>query len=267
VTNSRNPYRLKPPFSVAFSGGASSGFMLYKILDAYDFKLPNESAVLFANTGLEHEKTLDFVKEIDERWNVGIVWLEYQEGTRFKVVNYETASRQGEPFSDLVRSKNCLPTPVARICTSNLKMRAMIHYLKSLGWEEWDNAIGLRADEPRRALRIKGDYACETPVCPMYEAGHTLEDVERFWEDQEFRLEIPRWKGNCVGCFLKSRGRIEMVAEEEPDALRWWVEIEKELGINFRLDRPSYENLVTQVTIQGRLFDDDGSTMPCSCTD
>jgi 3'-phosphoadenosine 5'-phosphosulfate sulfotransferase (PAPS reductase)/FAD synthetase len=267
MTNSRNPYRIEPPFSVAFSGGASSAFMLHQIIDAWEGKLPEGSAVLFANTGLEHEKTLEFVREVDRRWSVGIVWLEYDEQDRFRVVNFQTASRNGEPFSSLVRQKNCLPTPVARFCTSNLKMRAMIHYLKSIGWIEWDNAIGLRADEPRRAQRIKADYACETPICPMYEAGHTLEDVERFWESQDFRLEIPRWLGNCCGCFLKSRGRIEMVAEQHPELLRWWSTTEQELGIPFRLDRPSYENILTQVSIQGRLFDDDGSTMPCSCTE
>jgi len=262
-----NHYKIDTPFSVAFSGGATSGFMLRKILDAYGGTMPNDSRVMFANTGLEHEKTLEFVKEVGERWAVDIIWLEYDPDKRFKVVDFETASRDGEPFEAMIKKKNLLPTPVARVCTSNLKMRAMIHYLKSIGWESWENAIGLRADEPRRATRIKGDYACEEPVCPMYHAGDDLQTVEKFWEEQDFKLGIPRWKGNCVGCFLKSRGRLEMVAEEEPEHMKWWKRMEDDLGIPFRRDRPSYGQLIQQVTVQGRLFEDDGSSLPCNCTD
>lgn len=262
-----NPYLITQPFSVSFSGGASSAFMLRKILDAFGGSMPKDSRVLFANTGLEHDKTLDFVKECSERWGVDVVWLEYVPGDKFKIVNYETASRDGTPFQNLLDDRGFPPNPVARFCTSNLKMRAMSAYLKSIPWEDWDAAIGLRADEPRRATRIKGDCAAETPVCPMYHAGHTLNDVDSFWEDQDFRLEIPRWMGNCVGCFLKSRGRLEMVAEAEPHQLDWWAKAEKKMGKVFRLDRPSYENLLVQVSIQGKLFEDDGSTIPCNCTE
>ena len=73
--------------------------------------------------------------------------------------------------------------------------------------------------------------------------------------------------GNCVGCFLKSRGRLEMVAEAEPHQLDWRAKAEEKMGKTFRIDRPSYTNLLTQVSIQGKLFEDDGSTIPCNCTE
>lgn len=264
---SRNHYRLEPPFSVSFSGGESSAFMLRKILDAWGGRLPADGLVLFANTGLEHPKTLEFVQRVEKEWNVLIRWIEYDAEHRFKLVEPETASRNGEPFDALIGKKEYLPTPVARVCTVNLKMRAMAAYLMSLGWDDWDAAVGLRADEPKRAQRIKPDNSRETPVCPMYLSGHSLDDVEQFWSSHPWRLEIPRWMGNCCGCFLKSRGRIEMVAEEEPEQLHWWAKTEQETGKRFRLDRPGYASLLEQVTIQGRLFDDDGSTQSCRCTD
>ncbi len=37
-----NPYRIETPFIVSFSGGATSGFMLRKILDAYEGELPGD---------------------------------------------------------------------------------------------------------------------------------------------------------------------------------------------------------------------------------
>ncbi len=261
-----NPYRIETPFIVSFSGGATSGFMLRKILDAYGGELPDDARVVFCNTGLEHSKTLDFVHEIESRW-CAVDWVEYCPENRFKVVNYESASREGEPFSALLEARGYPPTPVARICTTNLKIRASASYLKCLGWSEWDNAIGLRADEPHRVHRMKPDCKAETPVMPMYHAGHTLHDVDEWWSDQPFKLEIPRWMGNCCGCYLKSRGRLEMVASEDPKHLEWWAREEEKLGKPFRIDRPGYRSIQLQVINQGRLFEDDGSTMPCTCTE
>jgi 3'-phosphoadenosine 5'-phosphosulfate sulfotransferase (PAPS reductase)/FAD synthetase len=265
VTAVSNPYKLETPFIVSFSGGATSGFMLRKIIDAWGGKLPEESRVVFANTGLEHEKTLDFVHEVEKRWTP-VTWVEYCPDKKYKVVNYETASRKGEPFSVLIEKKKYLPNPVARICTVNLKIRASAAYCVDQGFEYWENAIGLRYDEPHRVHRMKGDRAAESPICPMYHAQHSLDDVEAFWEEQEFKLGIPRWMGNCVGCYLKSRGRIEMVAEHEPEQLDWWAKEEEKIGQTFRKDR-TFRGIQLQVLQQGRLFDDDGSSIPCNCTD
>jgi 3'-phosphoadenosine 5'-phosphosulfate sulfotransferase (PAPS reductase)/FAD synthetase len=59
---------------ISFSGGETSGFMLWWLLNnkshEYDFK------VVFANTGRENEATLDFVKKCGEQFGVEIVWIE-----------------------------------------------------------------------------------------------------------------------------------------------------------------------------------------------
>lgn len=261
-----DPYKMEAPFVVSFSGGSTSGFMLRKILDAHGGALPAGAEVIFNNTGLEHPKTLDFVNEVQSRW-CPVTWLEFCPEKKFRVVSYETASRKGEPFTAMIKWRGYLPTPVARICTVNLKIRCSAAYLLDQGWSQWENAMGLRYDEPHRVHRMKGDRKAETTVCPMYHAKHSLEDVDSFWDNQEFRLGIPRWLGNCCGCFLKSRGRIEMVAEHDPDLFSWWIETERLIGAPFRIDRPSYKSLLQQVTVQGRLFDDDGTTQPCSCCD
>ena len=43
--------------------------MLYHILEHYDDRLPEESAVLFCNTGKECPETLDFVRQCAAAWN------------------------------------------------------------------------------------------------------------------------------------------------------------------------------------------------------
>jgi len=45
----KNPYKIEGPALISFSGGRTSGYMLYKILEAYDGKLPNDIHVVFAN--------------------------------------------------------------------------------------------------------------------------------------------------------------------------------------------------------------------------
>jgi len=277
----RNPYRIEGPALINVSGGRTSGFMLHKVLEAYDGKLPDDVIPVFCNTGLEHPKTYDFLRDIETNWRP-LVWLEYQrvnDEHSFKVVNYETASRNGEPFADLIKAKGSLPNPQQRFCTSELKIRTGKRFCRSLGWDSWTCSIGLRADEPRRVAKIKGDTAAEEIECPMYAAGHDVTHVLEFWKNNNFDLQLPGGDnsfGNCSLCFLKTKERLLKIMKAEPDSAEWWIKQESRTDIAatgngkvFRLDRPKYEALALLVKRQGWLFDDpvqeDG--LPCNCTD
>jgi 3'-phosphoadenosine 5'-phosphosulfate sulfotransferase (PAPS reductase)/FAD synthetase len=276
-----NPYLMEDQTAIAFSGGRTSGFMLWNILQAHGGSLPDGVVACFQNTGLEHEKTLEFVRDVEVRWGVPITWLEaeteYEEGRKspatYKVVDFCSASRKGEPFEALINARQMLPTVMARFCTVELKMRTLKRYLKQkLGWTEYDVAIGIRADEPRRVARMKGDHKGENPVMPMAMAKHTEADVLEFWKQQDFDLDLPGGDntfGNCTGCFLKSLPKLKKIADANPDHLAWWARMEKEQGIPFRIDRPNYHEIGVELTLQGRLFDDrlDDDTIPCTCTD
>ena len=278
-----NPYEIDLPGVVSFSGGRTSAFMLRQILDAFGGQQPEDLKVCFQNTGLEHPETYRFIERVAEEWGVEIIWTEYcvnEEGEHdFRVVTPEIASRNGEPFDALIAKRQMLPTPVSRICTVNLKMRTLDRYLRTLpAFEEgYTNAVGLRYDEPRRALRIQADNSRETVVVPMYHAGHTAEDVAEFWRQQPFDLNLP-WDnnlwGNCQGCYLKSLHKLQMIADEDPSALEWWAEAEKKMeGVadvpRFRIDRPSYSAIIAEAHAQGKLFDapEGDDTIPCMCTD
>ena len=286
-----NPYLIDRPALIAFSGGRTSGFMLRQIIDAFGGSLPDDVIPTFCNTGLEHPATLDFVKECGERWGVNVRWLEYragQGGTRAQQihelveVDHATASRNGEPFEQLIDMRTILPNPVSRFCTQDLKARLMDRYVNTFHqWESHTVAIGLRYDEPHRALRLRSDRKSIEKVCPMYDARHTLADVNAFWDEQPFRLGIPMHQGNCQGCFLKSAHRLEMVARETPEALERWVRHEAkaaawgrsagvlEINTRFRHDRPGYRvqlEMAKEPTLFCGLPTDD-DTMPCDCTD
>src|SRR3990172_6881660 len=97
-----NPYLITEPTCISFSGGRTSAYMLHRILEA-NKGLPKEAIVCFANTGKEEEATLKFVKDCSDNWHVPIIWLEYRvDKPGFEIVNYETASRSGEPFETLI---------------------------------------------------------------------------------------------------------------------------------------------------------------------
>ncbi len=257
---------------VSFSGGRTSGFLLYHVLKAHEFKLPENVAVIFENTGKERPETLDFVRDVQERWGVNITWLEWRkEKPRFRVVNHETASRNGEPFDELIAWKGFPPNPIARMCTQHLKVDCMRHYVREhLGWTSWDSFIGIRADEPRR-FKFEGvdpKFKKENREIPLRWAGVTEEDVLRFWSEQPFDLKLKSYEGNCDLCYLKGHSKRMLIMEENPHLAEWWVEKEKQTGLFFRKDS-SYENLLefTKRQMKLPLFNDPTDLGECLCHD
>lgn len=228
---------------ISFSGGRTSAYMLHQILEANN-GLPGNTVVCFQNTGREMPETLDFVQECSERWSVPIVWLEYDitsEGKNyFKVVSHNQASRNGEPFDKLINKYGRLPSARMRFCTGVLKIQTGQKYFKSLGWEKWYNAIGIRADE---ANRIKQDPKSKvTNLHPLADANKSKFDVAAFWKSQPFDLRLPlingkTIKGNCDFCFLKSEASLAMMMKEHPDMAQWWIDAEKRTGKRFERRR------------------------------
>jgi hypothetical protein len=274
----RNPYKIDGPFVISYSGGRTSGFMLKNILDAFEGHIPDGSRVCFANTGKEHPATLEFVRETATNWGVEIAWVErdFDSDEGFRVVDYATASRNGEPFARMNEKKMFLPNPVMRFCTSELKVIAIAKYCKSVGVVDATMIVGLRADEPRRVHRVQGDTRQGFDYdCPMAKAGHVLADVRKFWASQPFDLRLPnddRAFGNCDCCFLKGTSVIERVLRHDPKHADWWIAQEEMVGARFRKDAPSYKSVLHQIRIQPELFgpignQEDDEIIPCSCTD
>jgi hypothetical protein len=256
----RDPFKIEGPALISFSGGRSSGYMLWRILQAHGGTLPDDVLVTFANTGKEMPQTLDFVRDCGERWGVEIVWLEYQHGG-FRRVDYLSASRHGEPFSALTDRRSFLPNPVARFCTQELKIKTMEAFARSLGWDDYTNVIGLRADEPMRIMKMRGLHAV-----PLAAARITKADVLRFWHHHPFDLKILRGQGNCDLCFLKGAATIQGVMRDVPGVSAWWIEQERLHSATFRSDRPSYGEMFKAVQEQRNFdFGDRDELVDCFC--
>lgn len=281
----RDPFHIEGPASISFSGGRTSGYMLWRILQSHGGKLPKDVIVLFANTGKEMPQTLDFVEECSQQWSVPITWLEYQTADkpadRWRVVTHANASRNGEPFDAVIGCKQFLPNPVMRFCTSELKVKAMHRYIgATLGWEAWTAAVGIRADEPRRVAKLAiPNRERDERIAPLAEAGLGVQTVSEFWSTQPFDLRLPNRNGkaphgNCDLCFLKGADQIASLIAEDPSRADWWIEQEsRTIGVAspaaalFRSDRPNYAAMKYIALHQIPLPGMSESIEDCSCTD
>jgi hypothetical protein len=212
-----------------FSGGRTSAFM-GQFLKAYDKYKNYDKVFLFANTGKEKEETLEFIDRCDKQWNLGVVWLEAKinkekgKGTDFKVVDFKTASRNGEPFEEMLKNYP-MPNPFVSNCTRELKQTPMNKYIKSLNYKEVITAIGIRHDERHRKSNTATKQNIIYPLCDDIKVDSRF--IRTWWEKQCFDLELKDYEGNCDLCFKKSLRKRLTIIKENPSSAKWWLEMEK----------------------------------------
>ena len=183
-----------PPLLVSFSGGRTSAFMAKFLKEQYKGK--REMLFLFANTGKEKEETLIFVNKCDKEFDLNLVWLEADvneekgKGTTYKIVDFETASRNGELFEAVIK-KYGLPSKLYRHCTRELKENPIHKYAKEILGSEYLTALGIRADEKHR-LKTNSKN-----IYPLAEIGVDEVFIRNWWKRQDFDLGIKDYEGNC----------------------------------------------------------------------
>ena len=291
----RNPYRVPRPAVISFSGGRTSSYMLKHIVDAFGGRLPDGVHVVFSNTGMERPETLEFVDICGRAWGVEISWIEYlwDAPHRTRVVDYATASRNGEPFAALIDRKGFVPNVTIKFCSSFLKRDRIDSFARHrLGLKRWHSVIGLRADEQRRVLRMRarncGSRTGAHAVLPLADAGVREADVLEWWKEQPFDLGIPSYAGNCTLCPVKARGKLIRLIRQDPALADWWIEQEATVANRtapdgracedmkrFRLG-DTYAELKAAALAHRDLFDDAAASsgesagsdsFDCHCTD
>lgn len=210
---------------ISFSGGKTSAYMLVWIMQVLigQHAMWSEVVIVFANTGLEHPRTLEYIDEIARAYGLHVVWLEAvvdplpDKGTRHRVVDFATAARRGEPFEDVVK-KYGLPNSNYPHCTRETKANPIRSYLRSIGWapNTYNVAIGLRVDELDRI----DSKAMELGVIyPLVDKLTTKVDIV-LWDRLValVTLGIPEHWGNCITCWKKSLRKLITVARELPES-------------------------------------------------
>lgn len=210
-----NPYLLPDGnVHITVSGGRTSAYLLHNLLEA-NGGIPDRARVIFANTGREDPRTLDFVQQIGQRWSVDITWVQYtSDEPWFEIVNHNSAARDGEPFEAMIKHKRYTPNGRKRICTEQLKVRAAKRLLVACGWTEWTKSIGIRADEPHRFEQP--DQPREKIWMPLIPAGVTKPMVLDFWRRQPFNLP-EGVDSNCRLCFQYGLVQLSRQMRENPE--------------------------------------------------
>ena len=189
------------PHVVKFSGGKTSGMMLFTLLEAGLLKAERGDVIVFNNTAAEHPKTYEFVKKckeiVEAKYNIPFFWIEFQtyEDARngeykrlpsFRLVNTEEFSADnpdgykwhGETFEELLSWKGFVPTFFQRICTKNLKLETTRMFLKEwLANKEGTERLGHFGNDSR--IEDERAYARHTKA-----GGGTPKDI--FLKKKEF---------------------------------------------------------------------------------
>lgn len=227
---------MKKRLLACFSGGATSAYMTYHLLKEYQDEY--EIVVCFANTGMENPETLQFVHDCDTHFGFNTIWLEAvvhhgkKKGCTHRVVTFETASRKGEPFEEVIK-KYGIPNHSYIHCTRELKENPIHSYMSSIGWErgEYLTAIGIRTDEAHRAKTTVSKQTGQIRLYPLiYMFPSDKDDVISFFEWTVVALDLPDFKGNCVTCFKKSAKKLQKVYMDNPAAFDWSRRMEKCYG-------------------------------------
>lgn len=224
--------------NVSFSGGRTSAYLLHKLIEL----IPKEKLIInFANTGREDEATLKFIKDNEDYLGMKFNWIEFDldENNKptYKLVDFETASRNGEPLYKAIKHSTYVPNVMQRRCTIAAKIETMNRFMikELLRYEDYVTYIGIRFDEPKRwskELHQFGNNA-QQKAYPLVDWKTTKKDVLEYWSKMPFDLQLVEPFGNCDLCFLKSTKRRLRVIQEKPEVAKWWSDIEQEMGNTF----------------------------------
>lgn len=210
----------KPVLFVSFSGGRTSGYMCHWLQENKSSEY--ELIFVFANTGQEHERTLEFVDRCDKEFGLNLVWVEAvinpikNKGTGFVVVDFETACRDVRLFEDMVKVYG-IPNMGFPHCNRELKIAAIKSYKASLGFKrEHLMAVGIRIDESDR-MSYSALEAGELTYPLVKWARTTKAEVRHWWSCQSFDLRIDEHQGNCNTCHKKSDRKLYTLAKNSPE--------------------------------------------------
>ena len=140
------------PHVVKFSGGRSSGLLLFTLLENGFLKQERGDVVVFNNTSCEHPETYKFVAECKlrvESAGIPFFFVEFQtyedarQGEWRRVASYRLVNERpfaddnpegfhwrGEIFEEMLSNKGYLPNQFSRVCTQSLKLEVTRQFLR-----------------------------------------------------------------------------------------------------------------------------------------
>lgn len=228
---------------VSFSGGRTSAYLVYLM----EQKRINENLnidYIFMDTGAEHPRTYDFLREIVKYWGINLTCLQGDfnqkvgEGHSYNVVSVKDLKH--DPVNGVygqMMKKYGVPTIISAWCTSRMKQETHDKYCDdTFGKGNYTTWLGMRIDEPKRLHIGKNPRLRYLAEISDFEKS----DILQWWFRQPFDLQIDEHLGNCVFCFKKMNAKTALAERDEPGLFKEWLKaIDNASG---RLNEPTWVN-------------------------
>ena len=211
---------------VSFSGGRSSALLVYLMKNRHP-----DTDFIFMDTGAEHPKTYEFIKNMVKHWGIKLTCLrvvvnpELGQGNSYRVITLDELQPDLQPFRD-VCYKYGTPYVHGAFCTRTMKFEPFTRYCnETYGNGNYITWLGIRADEPRR-LKPKQGYKYLADL-----SDFDKQDVLNWWEKQPFDLDLPEHLGNCVFCIKKSINKIALATRDETKMAEDFINLINDPGV------------------------------------
>lgn len=265
---------------VTVSGGRSSA-MMARHIQTHEYYADYNKIYVFANTGQERIETVDFLKDIVKFWGIDLVLLEavgsdiMGVGITYKIVTFENMSMNSEPFEEVVKHFNKgvfsgLPFDNAPYCSQAMKTIPCEKYANDIfGKDNYIKSIGYRYEDMPRRITWKEIVMDKKRIFPLItDFGHAIgqKDLNRWWNQQPFKLKIHGKYGNCELCWKKSKETLIENIRFGVRSINWWQRMEAYYGnVSFR-EKLSINDLVrmAELPTTGE-FDFDKEEDSCVC--
>lgn len=197
---------------VSFSGGRTSAYLVWLTKE-----LGMNPKYVFMDTGAEHPKTYEFVRNVSKHFGVDITCLrvdvnpELGKGNTYSVISIDDIRQDLKPWQKMME-KYGVPYYGGAFCTDRMKLTPFKKYCDTtFGKGNYETWLGIRSDEPNRLSQKDGiRYLAEI-------SDFEKQDVLDWWGEQDFDLGLDEWLGNCVFCMKKSNLKLAAAQRDEPE--------------------------------------------------
>lgn len=243
---------------VTVSGGRSSAMMARHIQTSQSYK-HFKKIFVFANTGQERIETINFLKNMVKYWGIELYLIEgvYSNvmgvGIKYKIVDFDTLNMSSGPFEGAIMHKNKgifdgVPNQEAPYCSETLKTIPCKKLCDDIfGVNNYIKVIGFRKEDmPKRITfaQIKADNKRIFPLLTDFQSVIGNIELNNWWQNQPFKLQIHGELGNCELCWKKSKITLVKNLRHGARSVKWWQSMESKYGNTSFRERNSIDDLV-----------------------
>ncbi len=236
---------------VSFSGGRTSAYLVH-LMEHLRNTTGLDVRYVFMDTGAEHPKTYEFIRNVVKHWNVDITCLrvvvnpELGKGNSYKIIGLDEIGPDLQPWIDITK-KYGTPYFGGAFCTRTMKIEVCERYCRD-NFSDVESWLGMRIDEQGRIwgekifplLRRLGfeNMEMRSLYSELREYANQAKMVEMLEERYMLDTATAASIANRAGKVSKSRQRFmsEISDFEKQDVLTWWksqpfdLDLEEHLG-------------------------------------